>query len=33
MKGGEALRQTKVAFATGKEDIFAAIEVIHDVLQ
>lgn len=29
----EALRQAKEAFATGKEDIFAAIEVIHDVLQ
>ena len=33
MRGGEALRQAKVAFATGKEDIFVAIEVNHDVLQ
>lgn len=33
MRGGETLRQAKGAFATGKEDIFAAIEVIHDVLQ
>lgn len=29
----EVLRQAKEAFATGREDIFAAVEVIHDVLQ
>ena len=27
----EALRQAKEAFATGREDIFAAVEVIHEV--
>lgn len=29
----EALRQAKVAFAEGREDIFSAIDVIYDVLQ
>ena len=27
----EALRQAKEAFATGSEDIFAAVEVLHEV--
>lgn len=29
----EALRQAKVAFAEGREDIFSAIDIIYDVLQ